>query len=101
MINNILKECHSLDDSTTILNCLQFSYDVEDTDDIALMIGNGTQHNLTKYNAGVQPTLIIYDMLGEYTALRENDWLIQHSETDFEILNDSDFNEQFELIENE
>ena len=43
----------------------------------------------------------IYDMLGEYTALRENDWLIQHSETDFEILNDSNFNEQFELIENE
>lgn len=98
---NKLMQCYAIDNHDNILNCLQFSYEDDNTDDIATLISNGTQHNLTKYNAGVQPVLIIYDMLGEYVVLYENDWIIQYSPTDFNIVHDDDFNEQFKLVEND
>lgn len=101
MNSNIIYQCTRLDNPSDVLNCLRFSYDIENTDDIATLICNGTQHNLTKYNAGVQPILIIYDMLGEYVSLKEDDYIIQYSPTDFNIISIDEFNEQFKIIEND
>lgn len=101
LIKNKLLQCLNLDGSNNILNCINFTYTDENTDDIATLINNGTQHNLTKYNVSVQPVLIIYNMMGEYVVLYENDWIIQYSPTDFNIVNNDDFVEQFKLIDNE
>lgn len=97
-MKNKLQQCHQKDTPNNILNCIQFSYAIEDTSEIADLICNGTQHNLTKYNAGIQPTLILYSMLGEYVALFENNWIIQYDNTNFDIISDKDFNFQFTLI---
>ena len=98
MTMNELMQCHPIDDEDSILSCLQFSYTTENTDDIGTLLKNGTQHNLTKYNAELASMLIIYDMFGEYIQLQESDWIIQHSPTDYAVYTDSDFNEQFKLI---
>ena len=95
---NKLKQCIPLDDTESELSCLQFSYLNQNTDDIGTLLKNGTQHNLTKYNAELASMLIVYDMFGEYITLKESDWIIQHSPTDYAIYSDSDFNEQFKLI---
>ena len=101
LLKNKLLQCINLDGSDNILNCINFTYTDDNTDDIALIISNGTQHNLTKYNAGIQPVLIIYDMLGEYVVLKEDDYIIQYSPTDFSIVQLHEFNEQFKLLNNE
>jgi len=100
-MKNKLQQCHQKDTLNNILNCIQFSYAIEDTSEIADLICNGTQHNLTKYNAGIQHTLIIYSMLGEYVTLFENNWIIQYSPTDFDIVKDKDFDIQFKIIDDE
>jgi hypothetical protein len=95
---NKLKQCCPLDSLDLNLNCLQFTYTSQNTDDIGTLLKNGTQHNLTKYNAEIAHSLIIYDMFGEYIPLKESDWIVQHSPTDYCIYNDTDFNEQFKLL---
>lgn len=98
---NKIQQCYSIDSPENILNCIQFSYSVINTDDIATLIRNGTQHNLTKYNAGVQPVLIIYDMLGDYAVLKDYDYIVQYSPTDFNIITPHEFVQQFKLIEDD
>ena len=94
---NKLKQCYPIDSPEIELSCLQFSYTVKNTDDIATLIKNGTQHNLIKYNAEIAHSLIIYDMFGEYIQLKEDDWIVQHSPTDYAIYSNYDFEEQFKI----
>ena len=95
---NELKQCCPLDSPEQTLSCLQFSYLNQNTDDIATLLKNGTQHNLTKYRAELAHSLIIYDVFGEYIPLQESDWIVQYNTTDYMIYNDIEFNEQFKLI---
>lgn len=98
MTMNELMQCYPLDSPNDILSCLQFSYSIENTDDIGTLIKNGTQHNLTKYRAELAHSLIIYDMFGEYITLKESDWIIQFNPTDYVIISDNEFNDQFKLV---
>lgn len=95
---NELKQCCQIDSPEDELSCLQFSYLNQNTDDIATLLKNGTQHNLTKYRAELAHNLIVYDTFGEFIPLQESDWIVQHSPTDYMIYNDYDFNEQFKLL---
>ena len=52
-MKNKLLQCHKLDNPSDILNCINFTYEDENTDDIATLIANGTQHNISACLVGL------------------------------------------------
>ena len=97
-MTNTIINCKPIDNPDRDLQCLQFSYDNDNTDDVASLLKNGTQHNLIKFRFGNDSVFTIYDMFGEFTNLNDGDWIVKYSDIDFEVVTDDDFKQQFKLM---